>query len=47
MKLNPESVKGTWTKSKNGSEKFFIINEAIIENLCILGENVEPCFEGS
>lgn len=47
MKLNSESVKGTWTKSKNGSEKFFIINEAIIENLCILGEDVEPCFEGS
>lgn len=47
MKLNNESVQGTWAKKTNGSEKFFIINEAIIENLCILGEETEPCFEGS
>lgn len=26
---------------------FFIITEAIIQKLCILGENFEPCFEGS
>ena len=27
--------------------EFFIINEAVISNLCILGEDYEPCFEGS
>ena len=26
---------------------FFIINDAIFSKLCILGDDVEPCFEGS
>ena len=47
MELNKESVKGNWTNGFNSNERFFIINEAIIEKLCILGENFEPCFEGS
>lgn len=47
MKLNNESVKGSWTKDNKGMPQFFIINEAIIENLCILGRDVEPCFEGA
>lgn len=25
----------------------FVIDDAVIEKLCILGENVEPCFEGA
>lgn len=40
-------VQGEWTKSFNEHEEFFIINEAIIEKLCILGQDVEPCFEGA
>lgn len=36
-----------WTKDGNGNNQFFIVNEAVIENLCILGGDVEPCFEGS
>ena len=47
MELNKESVKGQWSKNDNSNSKFFIINEAIIEKLCILGENEEPCFEGA
>lgn len=47
MKLNPLSMKGSWTKDSNGAPQFFIINEAIIENLCILGREIEPCFEGA
>lgn len=47
MELNKESVKGNWAKNNNSDSRFFIINEAIIEKLCILGENEEPCFEGS
>lgn len=47
MELNQKSVKGSWTKDSNGLPQFFIINEAIIENLCILGREVEPCFEGA
>ena len=47
MELNKDSVKGNWTDSLNSKDRFFIINEAIIEKLCILGENYEPCFEGA
>lgn len=36
-----------WTKDGNGNNQFFIVNEAVIENLCILGRDMEPCFEGS
>lgn len=35
-----------WTKDQNGNKQFFIINEAIISKLCILGEDYEPCFQG-
>ena len=47
MELNKPSVKGTWTGNINSNNRFFIINEAVIEKLCVLGENFEPCFEGS
>lgn len=47
MELNGESIKGTWAGEINSPNRFFIINEAIIEKLCVLGENVEPCFEGA
>ena len=47
MELQKDSVKGNWTGNVNSNDRFFIINEAIIEKLCILGENFEPCFEGS
>lgn len=47
MELEKNSVKGYWAKSENSKDKFFIINEALIEKLCILGENFEPCFEGA
>lgn len=47
MELHNSLTKGKWTKDGNGAPKFFIINEAVIQKLCILGENVEPCFEGA
>lgn len=47
MELHNSLTKGKWTTNDNGMSKFFIINEAIIQKLCILGENVEPCFEGA
>ena len=43
---NPNYLDAYWTKDKNGNKEFFIINEAIISKLCILGEEFEPCFEG-
>ncbi len=47
MELDKDYVDGRWaTNNKTGME-FFIINDAIFSKLCILGEDVEPCFEGS
>ena len=47
MELADKFLDATWTKDINGKPKFFIINEAIISKLCILGEEAEPCFEGA
>lgn len=47
MELHKDSQKGTWANVDNSTERIFIYNEALIEKLCILGENVEPCFEGA
>lgn len=47
MELYKDSVKGYWAGNINSDNRFFIFNEAIIEKLCILGEDFEPCFEGS
>ena len=47
MELDEETLNAAWTRDNNGKPKFFIINEAIISKLCILGEECEPCFEGS
>jgi len=47
MELDEKNMDGAWTFDDNGLPKFFIINEAMIQKLCILGENVEPCFEGA
>lgn len=47
MELDDQIIDGMWAKDGNGKPKFFIVNEAIISKLCILGEEYEPCFEGS
>ena len=47
MELDENTLNATWSKDNNGKPKFFIINEAIISKLCVLGEECEPCFEGS
>lgn len=47
MELDENFLDATWAKDSNGKPQFFIINEAIISKLCILGEDVEPCFEGA
>ena len=40
-------ISGFWTNDDKTNARIFIYNEALIEKLCILGENVEPCFEGA
>ena len=47
MELDNESLDGHWARDYNNGMEFFIINDAIISKLCILGDDVEPCFEGS
>ena len=47
MELDENIFDGFWTKDNNGKPQFFIINDAIISKLCVLGEEEEPCFEGS
>lgn len=47
MELDGKNLQGSWTKDEKGELEFFIINEAIISKLCILGEDNEPCFEGA
>lgn len=47
MELDDKNINAYWSKDNNGKPKFFIINEAIMSKLCILGDDFEPCFEGS
>lgn len=47
MELDKNLTQGFWTKQAKEGSEFFIINEAIMSKLCILGEETEPCFEGS
>ena len=46
MELDEASLQGHWETNTRGMD-FFIINDAIFSKLCILGDDVEPCFEGS
>ena len=47
MELKGDSVKGQWRTNYETGMDFFIINDAIIQKICILGDDVEPCFEGA
>ena len=47
MELEKDSVKGHWETSLDNKLDFFIINDAVIQKICILGQDVEPCFQGA
>ena len=47
MELDENSLKGYWSTDANRGVDFFIVNDAIFSKLCILGDDVEPCFENS
>ena len=47
MELDKNLINAWWTKDNNGKPMFFIINEAVMSKLCILGTENEPCFEGA
>ena len=47
MELDENSLDGHWARNDKTGMEFFIINDAIFSKLCILGDDVEPCFEGA
>lgn len=47
MELDKNTLQGNWGISNQNNGRVFIINDATITKLCILGENFEPCFEGA
>ena len=47
MELDENTLKGHWSEDTKSGIEFFIIDDATFFELCILGEDVEPCFEGA
>lgn len=47
MELDKKTLEGSWETNLDNGMEYFIINDAVISKLCILGEDVQPCFEGS
>lgn len=47
MELDEETLDGHWANDSKSGMDFFIINDAVFSKLCILGDDVEPCFEGA
>ena len=47
MELDEDTLNGEWELDNQTGVEFFIINDAIFSKLCILGDDVEPCFEGA
>lgn len=47
VELDDESLNGHWANDSESGMDFFIINDAMFSKLCILGDDVEPCFEGA
>lgn len=47
MELDEKTLKGRWANDTETGMEFFIINDAVFSKLCILGDDVEPCFEGA
>jgi hypothetical protein len=47
MEIDPPTMTGEWTIADNDGAEYFMVNEAYFSALCILGQDVEPCFEGA
>lgn len=47
MELDENTLQGHWETDYSTGLDFFIINDASFTKLCILGDDVEPCFEGA
>jgi len=47
MEIEGSTLEGHWANDSNTGRDFFIITDAEFSKLCILGDDVEPCFEGA
>ena len=47
MELDDDTLDGHWANDSESGMDFFIINDAMFSKLCILGDDIEPCFEGA
>ena len=47
MEFFEASVRGKWEENYANGMDFYIVDDAIVQKLCILGDDVEPCFEGA
>lgn len=47
MEIDPHTMSGEWAIADNDNSEYFMVSEAYFSALCILGQEVEPCFEGA
>lgn len=47
MELDESTLEGKWEINNKDGMEYFIIDDAMFSKLCILGDDVEPCFEGA
>ena len=47
MELDEATLNGRWEYDMSKGMDYFIIDDAMFSKLCILGDDVEPCFEGA
>ena len=47
MELDGDTMDGRWAEDYEEQVEFFIVNDATFTKLCVLGDTVEPCFEGA
>lgn len=45
MELNRDSMRGNW--ERRGLHEVYVYQDAFFDGLCVLGDGIEPCFEGS
>lgn len=45
MELDPDSISGQWRTIKG--KELFVFEDALLSGCCVLGDDYEPCFEGS
>ena len=47
MEIDEKTLEGKWDYSASDDMEYFIISDGMFSKLCILGDDIEPCFEGA